>query len=1390
MKKRTILKTLIFSSMFALSLSGCVNNTPTTPDYSNDKRYQIYQLAVADGYTGTYEQWLESIRGKDGQDGHTPEIKIGDNGHWFIDGVDTGVNVKGEDGKDGKNGQDGAPGKDGEDGKDGLDGQNGQDGKDGEDGQDGKDGEKGEDGTSLLTGNGNPLSTLGKNGDSYIDLLTWNYYVKENDQWAPKGNIKGATGEEGQPGSTGQTGEQGISVADVYFDFNGDLIVVLSNGHTINAGHVKDNTTYWNVSFDTNGANSPTPDTQLVVNGGKAREPARPLRSGYAFKGWTFCDELWSFNGYVVTCDMILTAKWEKIEYNINYLDDDGTLLYHTTLDHTDYGSTYPYENPKKEDDDIYQYQFSGWEYSLIGYEQTITATYRMCSTGLEFINYNGSIGSYGYSVYRYTNTVNKEVFVPKTWSGTQVEAICPNAFANHTEIETIHLPDGLEYICDHAFSGCTNLKNLVIPSSVKRIEREAFAHCDSLESIELQGELEFIDYSAFDNFNGVKRTIYGNATYLGTQNYPYLILESAVDKDITSCEIHEQCLAIKDGAFKGCIALTSLTLSNNIKSVGDGLFEGCISLTSVNIPSSISSTGHSVSINLDIFKDCTSLENIDVGEDNRNYSSKDGVLFNKDQTELLLYPKGKTGAYVVPNTVTNIKEDAFENCKSLTSITLPDSLTKIEQFAFSGSSIESITIPASVSMIGFCAFSGCKELTNITINEGVTYIDSYAFNYCTALESVVIPNSVTDLKSMAFRDCKSLKSVVIGSGVTQIEEYTFMDCYQLNHVELPDSLETIKLYGFANCISLYSITIPSGVTLIQPGAFKNCSNLVEIINESALNIQVGESTYGEIGLYAKDVLTDATLSKVSIQNNFVIYDNTRLVSYIGDDKIVNIPTGIETVALYSFVDRHNIEEVNFPEGITTIEQIAFLECENIKTINLPSTLESCTKAFVACDGLENIIVSNSNNNFTTEDGILYNKEKTSLYVCPPRKTGNVVVPNGVTRLEQYAFLNCAGLTSITLPNSLTFIHDSSFEGCSSIEEIVIPASVDTIGGYAFKDCTSLKTVNIPDGVNQIYSYAFENCSSLEQITIPDSVTTISAYAFENCSALKSIVIPKDVDEIAGYVFNGCSSLTSVTIPEGVDEIGSYAFKDCTSLKDINLPNSVGSIRMFAFEGCSSLESITLSTNLSIIRDYAFKDCTSLASIAIPNGVTTLQIGLFENCASLTNVVIPNSVTSIMDSAFENCSSLKSITLPNNLTTIGQCAFYGCGLLKTVNLPDTVTSIGYGAFGDCDKLEYIIFPEGMESISPIMFENCSNLRWIVLPSTLTSIYYSTFNGCDDVRYIFYSGTREEYENIEIKKYSSNDVITWSEDVIYYYSETIPTDEGNYWHFINGVPVIW
>jgi hypothetical protein len=387
----------------------------------------------------------------------------------------------------------------------------------------------------------------------------------------------------------------------------------------------------------------------------------------------------------------------------------------------------------------------------------------------------------------------------------------------------------------------------------------------------------------------------------------------------------------------------------------------------------------------------------------------------------------------------------------------------------------------------------------------------------------------------------------------------------------------------------------------------------------------------------------------------------------------VIIENGVTSIGNWAFSGFSSLTSITIPNSVTNIGWEAFNRCSSLTSITIPdSVTDIACGDFDGCSNLISIHVKDRNEYYSSEDGVLFNKDKTTLLYCPVRKTGHYTIPNSVTCIEWGAFAGCSSLTSITIPNSVTRIEDDwAFDGCSSLISInvqgrnlcfssengvlfnkdktyliccpsqkagyfiVIPNSVEHLGYCAFPECSSLRHIHVEDG-NKCFSSKdgilfnknktrLIRCPAQKagQYTVPDSVKSIESLAFAGYGSLTSVIISDGVESI-GNCFSGCSGLISIYTKDGNQYFSSDdgvlfdKFKTvlvcCPAQKSghYTVPDSVISIRTEAFSGCRNLTSITFPDSVTDIGNSVFSGCDSLMSVTNLNPVPQ----------TLTNTVI------------------------------------------------------------------------------------------------------------------------------------------------------------------------
>ena len=625
------------------------------------------------------------------------------------------------------------------------------------------------------------------------------------------------------------------------------------------------------------------------------------------------------------------------------------------------------------------------------------------------------------------------------------VTYIAEGAFYICTELASVTLPQSVTGLGDWAFSGCSSMLSITIPANVTQFGKGAFSNCYNLASITIPDKMTNLGEDAFYDCRNLTEIVVGN------NNPAFSSLQGVLfNKDQTTL--------IKHPGGKG----GDYTIPGGVTTIADYAFEECGWLTKVVIPDSVTGIG------VDVFYGCFILEEIVVGDNNPNFSSLDGVLFNNDRTILLLCPEGKYGAYTVPSSVTTIADYSFNNCEFLTSL---------------------------------------------VIGDGVTYIGGYAFNYCSGLTSVVIGNGVTEIGESAFSDCTSLMDLVIGTGVTHIGDDAFSLCYSLKSVTLPEGVTYIGDDAFSLCYDLEKVTIPESITGIGEGAFQYCSNLTDIaIPDNLTNIGI-----------------DAFFECNQLPPIFFSKGGKTLVRYFdtNTDTEYTIPAGVSYIADGAFAYCEYLTSVTIPENVIYIGEYAFLYCSGLADIAIPDNLTNIgIDAFYGCDLLPLVLFStggktlvryfetNTDTEYSVPEGVTSVADSAFAY-C--EYLTNITIPETVTGIGDYTFWYCSGLTNISLPDTITRFGVDTFFGCDQLPPILFSTGGKILFCYSYLNTAT--DYSIPEGVTTIADGAFAFCDILTNITIPESLTRIGDYAFWECSDLTEVYFQGDAPEVGEDIF-------------------------------------------------------------------------------------------------------------------------------------------------------------------------------------------------------------------------------------------------------------------------------
>ena len=374
-------------------------------------------------------------------------------------------------------------------------------------------------------------------------------------------------------------------------------------------------------------------------------------------------------------------------------------------------------------------------------------------------------------------------------------------------------------------------------------------------------------------------------------------------------------------------------------------------------------------------------------------------------------------------------------------------------------------------------------------------------------------------------------------------------------------------------------------------------------------------------------------------------------------------------------VDNNDVEEydknstnIKIPSSTISIEDFTFFGYNDLTSILIPDSVISIGEnAFYGCTSLNNIIVDEKNKEYSSTDGVLFDKKLQTLIKYPQNKKAETyIVPNAIKVIGANAFFDCENITNITLPGSIENIGTGAFCGCKNILTIELPNSIVNIGSSAFCRCTSLKTITIPKLVTNILEATFSDCINLFSVIIPYSVTDIKKGVFFSCKNLTNISIDENnqnYKSIDGVLFDkNIHTLIfypqnkndkKYIVPNSVTDIEGCAFLDCKNLTDILLPNSVKNIGSSGFSGCKNITNITIPNSVTCIEEGVFNGCEGLANVHIPNSVKNIKARAFYGCIGLKNINIPNSITSIAVEVFKDCFNLKNDILSRK-TKIGR----------------------------------------------------------------------------------------------------------------------------------------
>lgn len=962
------------------------------------------------------------------------------------------------------------------------------------------------------------------------------------------------------------------------------------------------------------------------------------------------------------------------------------------------------------------------------------------------------------------------EVVIPST-----LQELWTYAFSNTaiTEMDLSHT--ALYGVQNYLFLDATKLVEVKFPSTLERFARYVFKGCISLEKMNLEDTIIFdLSVGTFENCVSLKSfTAPATLKYiLGANFINCLSLEFA---DLSASKI--EYLPVE--CFRYCSSLEKVVLPSTLTGFDAVAFHGCQKLTDINIEDTkLSFMGNGC------FADCTSIAEITLPETMVSLSNA-GVFAVCSSLKKVTFL----------GNITTLGTRTFSETRSLKTLVLPSSISKIDDYCFEMAGIEKLVIMSDKApTIGAEAFSKIETVPTVFVKEGtlesytsnstwsgfkLSFVDmaDYTMNdgtltrYKGTQENVILPPIVTSVASGCF-DGTAVKSINVNEGVLEIQAEAFKGATLLNTVNLPSSLTSIGSNAFVDTaietINIDAMTPPTVLADTFTGLTKDC-----VIN---------------VSMYAESLYkADPVWSKFNIKavSEFEI-EGTVLVKYVGTSLDVVIPEGITVIGENAF-SNSLIVKVTMPKTLIEIQNNAFAQCTSLITVDFNDCkLEKIgDKAFNNCSMIETlelpaslkIIGAYAFNSLVSLESILFQEglETIDTYAFQGCKSlTEITLPEGLTAMGVGAFSSCALLKKVILPDSLTHIPDVAFNLCIQLADINFTETLESIGSGAFIS-TAFKEIDIPASVTSIGHSAFFSCTKVVKVTIRGNVSTLDSV-FGRFFALEELNIYGDIGSIIGYDFVLSEKLDKVHFYGTVGTITNMAFVG-TQIKEVVFHEYVDTIDEYAFNYNKNLERVHFEKGVGLITGSAFNTCEKITtwSVGENSGLVVDEYGVMYN-SDMTYIykqphawdydgvyVMPDSVTDMADKAFSyephaivnafftntvfvtvspwtvDRPLMKGVELSKNLKSIPDYAFFMYSGLESVNASDNEVEnfvIGDNAFKGAYSLNELVFPKNTISIGEYAFYEAKALETVILPNALRTIGKQAFGACESLKSVY------------------------------------------------------